>query len=167
MYKFSTAIQQNLRNLLLRKIPGTKNFEVATDFVFYLYYEKIAENKKIVDGEIIVPKRFVTDFWSIPRFLWWVLNPTQYVGYVIHDYLYSRGAEIRFDDTTRCHIPHKTRATFTSEGHIEEVVITQELADRILEHILKVEGMNRLGRKLVRLGLMIGGKYNFQKKSVF
>lgn len=53
---------------------------------FYYYLEGYKE-----DGAgVVVPKGFVTDFASIPRFLWPILSPWDVYckACIIHDYLY-------------------------------------------------------------------------------
>lgn len=53
------------------------------------YYEIGAEGS---GQEILIPKGFVTDFASIPRWLWWIVPP--YGKYnkaaVVHDFLYKK-----------------------------------------------------------------------------
>jgi len=77
--KFTLAISHNG---LLKKLPNTNLFEVRESFEWYIDYN----NKK---GKIIVPVGLKTDFWSIPRFLWIFLNPTKYISFILHDYLYK------------------------------------------------------------------------------
>lgn len=78
--KFTQAIK---KNWLLQKIPWTNNkFKVMDEFVRYVdYTDKSAH--------IIVPEGFITDFGSIPRLFHWLFNPTKYISYILHDYLYS------------------------------------------------------------------------------
>ncbi len=41
-----------------------------------------------------IPKGFETDFASVPRFLWWLIAPTDYPllrASLLHDYLYRTG----------------------------------------------------------------------------
>jgi hypothetical protein len=54
-----------------------------------------------VDGgtfKIVVPEGFVTDFASIPRWLWWLWPPDGpwRRAAVVHDWLYSRVGSSRF-----------------------------------------------------------------------
>ena len=67
----------------LRKISGTNYWEVSEPFVWWLDYE---DHSKWC---IIVTKGFRTDLWSVPRILWSVFNPTEWLAFVLHDYLYS------------------------------------------------------------------------------
>lgn len=48
---------------------------------------------------LVVPKGFITDFASIPQFLWSILPPTgSYTkAAVLHDYLYKNGYSIGFN----------------------------------------------------------------------
>ena len=57
------------------------------EFIWYLDYE-------LKDEKIIVPKWFITDFGSIPLPLRLIFNPTKYVAYILHDYLYSEEWDI-------------------------------------------------------------------------
>lgn len=72
--------------LIVEDIPGTDNkWKVYEPFVYY-----VGDRKN--EDTIIVPKGFITDFASIPRFLWTLLDPVgPYRGAaLIHDYLYNQ-----------------------------------------------------------------------------
>lgn len=46
-----------------------------------------------VDG--CVPAGFITDFHSVPKALWWLVNPNEYgQAAVIHDHLYRGGSGV-------------------------------------------------------------------------
>ncbi|PZM81831.1 hypothetical protein DLH72_05025 [Candidatus Gracilibacteria bacterium] len=124
--KFTEAKRKiNLKkNGLLQKIPNTNNFLVLSEFFWILDYDDEFSEK------IIVPKYFVTDFGSIPQFLWWFYNPTRFVAYVLHDFLYSK-------------------------KYIGD--IRRKKADLILKEALKVEGMGKIKRNLVYLAVRIFG----------
>lgn len=66
-------------------INGKQYWQLLEDF----YYEIGAEGSGYV---IRVPKGFVTDFASIPKWFWWIFPP--YGRYnkaaVVHDYLYKK-----------------------------------------------------------------------------
>ena len=85
--KFTEARTKLLQNWLLQKIPWTEYWEVMQEFIWYLDYE-------LKDEKIIVPKWFITDFGSIPLPLRLIFNPTKYVAYILHDYLYSEEWDI-------------------------------------------------------------------------
>ena len=70
----------------VRKVSGTDYWIVEKPFVWWLDYFKQNEN----DPGIVVPEGFKTNFGSIPRAFWWVLNPTEWNAYVLHDYMYSK-----------------------------------------------------------------------------
>jgi len=63
----------------------------------------------LLHQEITIPKGFVTDYASVPRYLWWLYPPVG--GYddaaVVHDYLYECGPEV---------IPELTRAQDEGDG---------------------------------------------------
>ena len=80
--KFTRARTILLKNWLLRKIPWTKYWEVIQEFVWYLNYENKVR-------KIIVPKWFKTDFGSIPIPMRMFFNPTKYLAYILHDFLYD------------------------------------------------------------------------------
>lgn len=79
--KFTKAIQL-MQEWAFYKIKATNYFKTASNFIWYIDY---TDKKEYIN----VPKDFVTDFGSIPQFLWWISNPTKYVSYVLHDYLYE------------------------------------------------------------------------------
>lgn len=125
MIKFTAAKDYNLENMLIKKVPWTNKWKVAEDFFFYDDYD----NK---EWYITIPKWFITDFWSIPRFLWLFLNPTKYVSYIIHDYLYSKKAEYDWFD-------------------FRKFIWAREIADNILLEWLKVEWSGFIERTIIYL----------------
>lgn len=124
MLKFSVASRTNGT---LRKIPWSNRWVVQEPFVWYVDY--LNKGKAI-----IVPAGFWTDFWSIPRILHSVLSPTQYISYILHDYLYTFWPQLG---------------------------ITRKEADLILAEALRVEGMNKVKIKIVYLWVRMfwGKKY--------
>lgn len=52
------------------------------EFTWWLDYEE-------KDEVVIVEQGFITDFGSIPRLLWWILNPTEWVSFLLHDNMYQ------------------------------------------------------------------------------
>jgi len=83
--KFTLALKHNW---LLQKFPWTKFWVVKESFFWYIDYQ----NKK---GKIIIPEWFVTDMWSIPRFLWIFFDKSKYISYILHDYNYKIGKYTR------------------------------------------------------------------------
>ena len=79
--KYTKAIKL-WHNGLLKKLPNTNYFEVREVFSWFVDYN----NKKEI---ISVSEWFKTNFWSIPKPLRIFFNPTKYIGYILHDYLYS------------------------------------------------------------------------------
>jgi hypothetical protein len=71
-------------NLIVSPLPDGKQWVTRREF----YYDV---GDKDSGDRICVPIGFVTDFASIPRFLWWLFPKWGKYGNasVIHDYLYS------------------------------------------------------------------------------
>ena len=77
--KFTTAISENW---LLQKLPWTDLWTVFNSFKWeVVYWDR--------NTIITVPYGTVTDFGSIPFFLRAFINPTKYISYILHDYLYE------------------------------------------------------------------------------
>lgn len=79
--KFTSAVSLHLNWSLIKNI-GTNLWTINSAFFWYLDYGK-------KDYVIEVEEWFVTDFWSIPRFLWIFFSPTKYIIYIAHDKLYK------------------------------------------------------------------------------
>jgi len=88
--KYTNAIKL-WHNWLLKKIPNSNYWEVMEEFCWYINYNN--KTKKI-----IVPVWFKTNFWSIPKPLRIFFNPTKYIWYILHDYLYSKEWKIIYFD---------------------------------------------------------------------
>lgn len=66
--------------LTLQPLPGRK-WRLAKDYVI----------STVAGGTITVPKGFVCDLNSMPRFLWWASTPTDFPeAGTVHDYLYDQ-----------------------------------------------------------------------------
>lgn len=78
---------------------------------------------------MIVPAGFKTNFGSIPRVFWWLMNPTEWNAYVLHDYLYSTHYG---NDKTEC--------------------------DHILYKALVAEGCNKVTATIVFIAVWLFGK---------
>ena len=162
MLKFTDAQRKNrIWKLFLEKETGSI-WTVSTEFNFYLYYNEITGEK---DGKIVIPQGFETDFGSIPQILWIFFNPTKYVAYVIHDYLYRKAAKIEVKDVFNLQgiINPTIHSTFDGVWKYE-VEMSQYSADKVLDMILEMEWMWFIGRKIIRAGLMIWWWANFRKK---
>ena len=109
--KFTDAIQL-AQNGSVQKISGTDFWEVDMTFIWWIDY---STKSKYVE----VKKGFRTDFGSVPRFLWWLFNPTEWLAYILHDDLY------------------KNHRIFAKNGEI--IMINREQADQILYRALLVE----------------------------
>ena len=68
-----------IKNWTLRKIDWTENWEVDEEFLWKL------SNWYFVQ----INKWFISNFWSIPQFLWIFFDPTRYIWYLLHDQLYT------------------------------------------------------------------------------
>ena len=123
--KYTSALKIH-KNWLLRKIPWTDLFEVQESFIFYLDHK----NKQ---GKITIPKGFKTNFWSIPRLFRPFLNRTKYIAYILHDYLWSKKAVIRFWK--------------------ESIAPAFKQSNEILKEAMEVEWSNIIERNLVYLWL--------------
>ncbi len=88
---------------------------------------------------IIVPKGFITDFASIPRFMRWYINPVGKIrpAALVHDYLYSRIGCVTIDG-------------------IKEVFTRKDCDDEFLE-IMREIGMKYLKRNIAYRGVRVGG----------
>lgn len=89
-------------------------------FVWFIIYG--------LDENVVVPSGFRTNFGSIPRIFWWILSPTDWNAYVLHDYLYS----IQYrNNRNEC--------------------------DIILYEALVAEGCNKFWATIIYIALLIGG----------
>lgn len=120
MKKYTLAVKGFENGTLSKKI-WTNLWKVENTFVWYIIY-----NDKQKEGRIIVPKWFITDFGSIPKSLWSIFNPTKYLAYILHDYLYSINNRLSINTT-------------------------RKQADKILRDALKIEWMWLIKRNLVYL----------------
>ena len=77
--RFTQAIEMR-KNGLLQKI-NNKWWIIQEEFIWYVDFEDKIES-------VIVPKGFITNFWSIPKFMRWFIDYTS-LSYILHDYLYS------------------------------------------------------------------------------
>ncbi|HMS91383.1 MAG TPA: DUF1353 domain-containing protein [Candidatus Absconditabacterales bacterium] len=136
--RFTDAIRVK-HNGLLRKLENDK-FEVAEEFFWYLDYE----NKNPI---VIIPKGFVTNFGSMPRFARPFFNPVKYLGYCLHDYLFSKEGKIIY-------VVGKTAC---------EVKYTRKEADLILRASLKVEGAGFFERNMIYYAVRIFGKSHYER----
>ena len=110
--RFTEAI--NRKNWLLEKI-SFKDFRIKTPFEWLIDYNNSSTYVEIKEW-------FVTNFWSIPSLLRAFFNPTKYIGYILHDYLYWINWKIYSDD-----------------GWVNTVYYTRRDADIILREAIKVE----------------------------
>lgn len=103
------------------------------------------------DGTIVVPIGFVTDFASIPRFLWSIYPPTgRYQrAAVLHDWLYvshyaNRSAYFYSEEYKLHEHPstYKTRRVNLSKAPFDE----RDACDRLFLQAMKESGVSRRTR---------------------
>lgn len=97
--RFSRAITLHQEWSLIKK-SWTRLFRVDKKFQWWLNYDNKRER-------VIVEAGFLTDFWSIPRFLWWLFNPTEWISYILHDQLYEDQYVLIWDDQLKRYITRK------------------------------------------------------------
>lgn len=78
--------------LIVSPLPDGKTWRLVSPFKYFVGYEGS-------DDIINVPVNFLTDFASVPRFLWWLLPKWGKYGNaaVIHDWLYKTHSRSRHD----------------------------------------------------------------------
>ena len=97
------------------------------------YYTNLLGDERII---ISVPKDFITDFASVPRWLWWLFPPYGLYGKaaVIHDFLYTELSK--------------------------SYKITKAQADKIFLEALEVLGVPTWKRNIIYLAVkLFGSKY--------
>lgn len=138
--KFTTATKLNQEGSLIKK-SNTNLWIVKEPFEWQVEYNDDRY------GKIIVPEGFETDFGSIPQALWWMFNPTKYVAYILHDYIYEMYGQI---PTTLFDTP----ATLD---------YTRKQADYVLLEALKAEKCPFIKRWLIYFGVRIWGWMAWKK----
>lgn len=78
-------------------VPSGVLLEPSEDFQLWRVASTFTLRSTVLKMDLIIPENFVTDLASIPRWLWWLLSPSdKYAkGAIGHDYLY------RWQRTTR------------------------------------------------------------------
>jgi len=124
--KFTQAVLH--KNWLLKKIPRSNKWKVETEFVWFIDYNT---KKEYVE----IHKWFKTDFGSIPKLLQNIFSPTEYISYILHDYLYSKNWCVK-------------EKVYDWEIHLN---YTRKFADFILIEALKVEWASKIERLFIYL----------------
>lgn len=133
--KYTTAAKLNQEGSLVKK-SWTNLWKVKEPFEWKIYYDKPREYNIIQ-----VPEWFETDMGSIPQCFWWLFNPTKYVAYILHDFLYHKKGKIE-----------------TKYGIVTHVfMFKRKRCDQILLEALKAEKCSFIKRWLIYLGVRIGG----------
>ncbi len=94
------------------------------------------ENKSLIS----VPKGFVTDLASTPKFLWFIFEPfnKNYMEpSIVHDFLYNKKSSHKFN---------------------------RKEADKIFLQLMKEYGANKLKRNLIYLGARLFGSTHYKKR---
>ena len=77
--------------LVVSPLPDGKNWELQRSFSYHV-------DSRYSTVKVTVPRYFITDFASIPKFLWWLPYWAKFnKAAVLHDYLYTT----RFRPTRR------------------------------------------------------------------
>jgi hypothetical protein len=132
--------------LLVEILDQTRSGRITARLIEAFQYEVGA----LGSGEVIrVPKGYVTDFASVPRFFWRVEPPLGRAGKaaVVHDYLYSQRGCIPIDTPDWWPAP--------SGGHFQ--LYTREEADGIFREALAVLGVGALKRHMLWAAVRVGG----------
>ncbi len=115
------------------KFLDGRSWELRTELRFY--------QTEDIGSEIVVPVGFVTDFGSVPRIFWNLIDPygKPAKAYIVHDFLYRVGHPK----------PPKNR-------------FTRAQSDAILRDAMRVLGVSALERYVVWLGVRLGGWRSFK-----
>lgn len=141
MSSFTTPLE-------LEYIDG-ESWKVTREFDYLVDYED-------KEGDVIrVPEGFITDFASVPRFLWVMFPPTGKYGKaaVVHDYLYVVGGKVpcRWCGDNKV-IPCPKPAIYTKKD-----------ADQIFLDAMKALGVNLVQRRMMYTAVRWFGRGNFGK----
>lgn len=137
MRKYTDAVRLFKNWTLLKK--GFLIFIVQEDFRWLIDYNNI-------NYSIIVKKGFETNFWSIPKIIQNIFSPTKFLGYILHDFLYSWG-EIIYS---------------TPEKEIKWRPSRKE-SDEILREAIRVEWAKFIERWLIYIGVRIWWTSHYTK----
>jgi hypothetical protein len=131
-----------LTPLILRALSPEELIAQKSTVQLYELNSDFSYQSDLLNATITSPKGLVTNFASVPRFVWSWMDPEDPVilfGSVIHDALYTKGCVV------------DTGKTFT-----------RLQADQTLIEAMGVLGASRLDRTLVYWGLRIGGSSHWQ-----
>lgn len=109
-----------------------RHFQLARDYTYYL--------TELGGETITVPAGYVTDFASVPRFMWTIgIDPLGKPARaaIVHDYIYSTG------------------------GRIKTPPYTKKQADQIFYDAMVVLGVGKIKRLFMWAGVRIGGRGSF------
>lgn len=106
-----------------------RRFKLDSDFVY---------DDPEAGIKVVVPARFITDFNSSPRLLWWYFAPTDYPeAGLVHDWLYQHP-----DSFQRYYIK------YYQEPYTPIVPLTRQECDAVHRRILELKGMRLTKRQL-------------------
>lgn len=151
--KFTKAVELHNNDLLLSKISNSKLWKIEKDFIRYINYDK-----KI--WKIVIPKWRITDFWSIPKCFWFLLNPTKYISFIIHDEIYAKDFKwIEYDKMNDTNISWEMYL----KNWKTYIIPLRNECDKILDNWLKIEWANFFYRFCVKIWLKIWWRFYFRK----
>lgn len=135
MTKFTTP-------LIVEHLDDGKNFRIHEPFKYWFMWPLDAKPEDQQKVEIEVHANFITDFASIPRWLWWLYNPTGPYGKaaVIHDYIYRNVFLLRPDGEQ----------------------YTKEEADLIFKEAMKILPVSNFTISAMYLAVDFGGTSTFE-----
>jgi hypothetical protein len=118
------------KDLVVIDTGDGRKWQLAEDFEYHV-------GSKDSDEVIKVPAGFITDFATIPQFLWGIFPPTgRYTkAAVIHDYLTANKGRI----------PHAT----ADDNTITYRCYTKKQVDKIFLEAMKVLGVNIVTRRVI------------------
>ena len=105
------------------------NRTAPTDEIRLMLLAPLVYNSALLDRQITVPAKYVTDLASVPRLLWNIVPPIgKYdCAAVIHDWLYQKGT------------------------------VTRDQADAVLLEGMRVYGIKKSLRAVIYAGVRVGG----------
>lgn len=114
-----------------KKKTGKDYWRTTEEFTFYI-------GDSEYDDYVTIPKDFLTDGASVPRFLWSLIPPWGTYGQaaIVHDYLCDHGR-------------------MTAKGDGSDVYITRRQADEIFYIAMKTSGTPVFKRSIIYLGVSL------------
>ena len=86
-----------LNNLVIRVFTAEETAARCSNVQLYELAQDLKYQSDVLGCVVTVPEGYITDFASIPRIVWNILDPEDPIilyPSVVHDYLYSNGGKI-------------------------------------------------------------------------